>query len=1420
VERADGTPRFTRVQHGGDVAGVLRELTAGRLPARLGITGRKARRFFSVPTVSELEALELAYRSIRTAVPRADCIVSAGGEAFLAYSLDPGGRIKTVHAGNKCASGTGEFFLQQLKRMEIGLAEAVELAAGSEPYPVAGRCSVFCKSDCTHAMNKGVEKGRISAGLARMMADKMVELLRSAGARRPLIVGGVSQNPVVMGDLQRVFPEAVVPPEAPFFEALGALLWAEDGGPLVGPGDLSKATGQSFTFLPRLQEGAARVTFATRPRGPYYEGEYLLGLDVGSTTTKAVLVRRDDHAIVDGVYLRTNGDPVLASRRCYRRLLAQAQGRPLRIVGLGITGSGRQIAGVHALSDGVVNEILAHATAAVHFDPEVETVFEIGGQDAKYTFITNQVANDYAMNEACSAGTGSFLEEACHESLGIATEDIAAVALRSVSPPNFNDQCAAFIGSDIKTAVQEGIDGTDIVAGLVYSVCQNYLNRVKGHRPVGRKIFMQGGVCYNRAVPAAMATLCGRDIVVPPDPGLMGAFGAALEVHRRIDAGLLTPGRFCLETLAEREIQYKSPFTCPGKAEGCDLKCTIARIHLAGKDYPFGGACTKYDNLSRGRAPGSRDNDRVARREELVFTRHRSAGAAAGGPTIGLVPSLLTHTFYPLYAHFFAGLGLRVVTASEPDREGMEAIGAAFCHPVVLAHGLLGQLLREGVDTIFLPHVKNPRLEGDGQASCSCPLVQGEPYVLQAAFHRERTPRIITPILDFEDHKGVRREFLAIGRQLGASRRVAAGAFDRAWQALTDTVAEMGEEGRRFLASLGPDETAVVLFGRPYNAFTQFGNLGVPRKFAGRGYKIIPHDFLLAAAGDEPASDRMYWATGQGILKVARLVRDHPNLFGVYITNFSCGPDSFILGYFRDLMGRKPSLTLELDAHTADAGIDTRIEAFLDVVRGYRGLGRSEPSADRGGIASISPRNGEFTVHTGDGRILPITDPRVQVLIPSMGETSTRGLAAAMGFAGIHAAALPPPGPRELELGKGVTTCKECLPLLLTTGSLLRYLEEAPDPDGVVVFFMPQADGPCRFGQYNVFLEGYFRKHRVGNVGLLSLTAENGYAGMSGRFTRRAMQALVIGDGLDDIQAALRTLATDPDRALGLFRSARERVMGSLARDPFPRLVAVLGEEMAQLAAIPLRRPLAEATRITLAGEIFVRRDGFSRQNLVEHLAGQGIVAQTVPIAEWLHYTDYCVLHGLSTDSTLAGRVSTRFKRLIQLRDESRLQAMLARSGLYHPHPALVDDLIREGAHLLAPELAIESSLTIGTVLTASEDDTHGAISIGPLGCMPSRITEAVLHHRLGEERERIARNGSPYGGGSGRPLPFLAIETDGTTLSPLMEARLEGFVLAAHRFREGSRARGTARASRAPAPAESPGPTGPRSATGRGHTP
>ncbi|MEI6874516.1 MAG: acyl-CoA dehydratase activase, partial [Spirochaetota bacterium] len=639
--------------HNGDPKGTLaRVLDARQIDGKfIAVTGRKFREITNIPSIIEPEATEIAYAFTAGTTERVDAIVSAGGESFIVYELDERGKVSRISSGNKCASGTGEFFLQQIRRMNIGIDEAVALAGTSEkPHQLSGRCSVFCKSDCTHALNKGEPIADVTAGLARMIANKIRELLVKIQARRVLVVGGTSRNHAVIDFLrdESGIDEVRVIPEAPYFEALGAALWALDQrqDKVPAKGDYFREHTSSFEFLKPISDFESMVEFKSMPNGTAAQGdECVVGLDVGSTTTKAVLFRLADERILASKYLRTNGNPIEASRQCYAALEEKVRGLGIRIKGLGVTGSGRYISALHAGTSGIVNEIIAHARAAAHFDPEVDTIFEIGGQDAKYTFLTNSVASDYAMNEACSAGTGSFLEESAFESLGVPMEEIAGIALAAKSPPNFSDQCAAFISSDINTALQEGITREDVVAGLVYSICMNYVNRVKGFRQTGAKVFMQGGVCYNKAVPLAMAALTGKKIIVPPEPGLMGAYGVALEIVRAMGDGSLEAMDFDLGHLAGREVAYGKSFICPGTSEHCDRKCEIALIEIEGKKYPFGGACNKYYNQIHKINFDMVKLNHVETRKRMVFEDfakpRRELGAEA--KVVGINRSFHTH---------------------------------------------------------------------------------------------------------------------------------------------------------------------------------------------------------------------------------------------------------------------------------------------------------------------------------------------------------------------------------------------------------------------------------------------------------------------------------------------------------------------------------------------------------------------------------------------------------------------------------------------------------------------------------------------------------------------------------------------------------------------------------------------------------
>ena len=744
----------TRVRpHGGDLqktlTSLLEEMDVSDV-VKIAATGRKFRHLINLPSISEPEAVEHAYRHVRPAGIRSPAIVSAGGETFMVYKLDAHGQISNVFTGNKCAAGTGEFFQQQLRRLDTSLDQVSSWTADVDPYPVSGRCSVFCKSDCTHATNKGIAKEKVVAGLGQMMAGKILELLKRLDVRHVMLTGGTSQNRMMVRHLQKVMPGLIIPEHAPYYEALGAAVWALDRPDVHFPRieDLFVDHLSRFDKLPPLTQHRSLVEFKTIRHGQIRPGDVcLLGLDVGSTTTKAVLLRQADNAMLAAVYLRTNGDPIGASRKCYAAIASQIEeNAPLEqihIAGIGVCGSGRHIAGLHAMTDGVINEITAHATAAIFFDPHVDTIFEIGGQDAKYTHITNGVPSDYAMNEACSAGTGSFLEESAWETMGIAMEEIAGVALKGQSPPNFSDQCAAFIASDIKNAIQEGVAREDIVAGLVYSVCMNYNNRVKGHRPVGDKVFMQGGVCYNQAVPLAMADLTGKKIIVPPEPGLMGAFGVALEVRKRMHHGLMNPQRFSLKALADRNVAYGRAFVCKGGKSKCDRRCNIARIKIEGRTYPFGGACNRYDNLRQGRNIDSTDINLVRTRQQLVFGKYAPSPlnrqSADYKGRVGLNRSFLVNTFYPLYAHFFSALGFEPVLPENPDPDGIDQRNAPFCFPGELAHGFFHSLISDAdpPEYIFLPHLRSlPTVDGE-RHSQTCPLVQAEPFYLQATFRKQ-----------------------------------------------------------------------------------------------------------------------------------------------------------------------------------------------------------------------------------------------------------------------------------------------------------------------------------------------------------------------------------------------------------------------------------------------------------------------------------------------------------------------------------------------------------------------------------------------------------------------------------------------------------------------------------------------------------
>ncbi|MFH1580827.1 MAG: acyl-CoA dehydratase activase-related protein, partial [Pseudomonadota bacterium] len=626
--------------------------------------------------------------------------------------------------------------------------------------------------------------------------------------------------------------------------------------------------------------------------------------------------------------------------------------------------------------------------------------------------------------------------------------------------------------------------------------------------------------------------------------------------------------------------------------------------------------------------------------------------------------------------------------------------------------------------------------------------------------------------------------------KMGVGRKEAGKAFEKALKKQMECMAEMKKIGNKAIEELekDPDKTAVVIFARPYNGFVKEAHMGIPNKLASRGVLVMPFDFLTF--DDEKMKRHMYWGMGQTILKAARVVKSHPQLFGTYITNFSCGPDSFIVGYFRSLMGQKPSLTLELDSHTADAGLETRVEAFLDIVAAYRQLLAEKmiPQKERAFVpAKLELGKGKVDLITSSGEILPASDPRVTLLFPSMGRISSESLAALFRGFGFNAIAHPPSDEAVLKLGRANSSCKECLPLILTTGTLLNYIYNIKKENEVLIYFMPTGSGPCRFGQYYIFMEDLVKRLELPDVAMFSLTSENSYAGLGKDFQVRAWCAVVISDVMEDIRSMILANATDTEDGMRIFNEEWNLILEEMERGDFSKLEKQLVRTSERFSWIPMKLPPKEVPVICLIGEIFVRRDSISRQYLTRRLAKSGFAVVCSPVAEWILYSDYIMDKGLTEHkmSTME-KLAFGIKKKYMAKYEKLIKSILSRSGLVHAEPLDVEEIIKNAEPYISSNLTGEAVLTIGGTITEVASHACGAIAIGPFGCMPNRLSEAILNTMMNREgklatdptNKRLRKILANI-----EDLPFLAIESDGSPFPQLINAKLETFCLRAERL-------------------------------------
>ncbi|MFN8206865.1 MAG: acyl-CoA dehydratase activase [Bacteroidales bacterium] len=1262
--------------------------------------------------------------------PEARTVIEIGGEdsKLIRLEPDPGNghaRLADFEMNSICAAGTGSFLDQQARRMGISIREEFgQLALKSlHPPRIAGRCSVFAKSDMIHLQQIATPVHDIVAGLCFALARNFWSTIgRSKPMQKPIVFsGGVAANAGMVRAFREILqletPELIVPQHYASMGAIGAVYHAVASGSknvsymgLSVLEDYLRSGSKQDNVLEPLRKSSAVLIKDIQKLSPGdSKTEVFLGLDIGSLSTNVVLIDKD-HRLVARRYLPTAGRPLDAIQTALSEIFDEA-GELVTVIGAGTTGSGRYLTGDFIGADTIQNEITAQATAAIDFDPTVETIFEIGGQDSKYISIENGVVVDFEMNKVCAAGTGSFLEEQA-EKLNInIVREFAEKALKAECPVKLGDRCTVFMESDLNTCMQRGAQVDNLVGGLAYSIACNYLQKVVGERKIGKKIFFQGGVTNNDAVVAAFEQILGQPIIVPPHFDVTGAIGAAILAQRNMQPGQKT--RF--KGFDIRKAAYaNSIFVC----DGCTNHCEIRKVKIEGETKPlfYGGRCEKYETSDRKRIPSSLPN-LVKKREELLLNGFENR-EQAGKKSIGIPRALMIfYQQFPFWRTFFEELGFNVILSGPSDKKlvtrSLESISTETCLPVEIMHGHILDLQEQGVDYIFIPFIVNARNRSNNPTTnCNCPWIQSYPFMVKASLHGKiAEEKLLIPTLHFKFFgPTLNRELgLFMKERFGIAGSRTRHAIRIADEAQLIFERELIAIGKATLASIPEGVRPLVIMGRPYNISDPFLNLNLIGKLLEQQVLPVPLDFLELPVNDVFTDYRsMYWPNGQKILAAAQLVARSENLHAVYMSNFRCGPDSFLVHYVNEEMKGKPYLHLEVDEHSADAGLITRIEAFLDSLHGYAINEKKQ-------LQPIRPRKGDAA-----------PDPQRTLYFPYMND-SAHAISAAARSCGIPSEVLPMQSEEDLALGRKYTSSRECFPMICTTGSFLKKLMEPGTDPSRVSFFMPDHNGPCRFGQYNHFQRIIFDRLGFEKAQITTPSNDSSYADVSAehaqKFRINAWKGFVVMDFLRKLHLETRPYELNPGETNLVYKACLDRIVACIEKGA--RGLPALMEDIAScFGRIQIDRSVRKPV-VAVVGEIFMRDNAFCNGNIVNRLEDLGLEVLMAPFSEWIVYSTYRYTRDSIWNRDLSGYLKSRIQAFAQ--DLTHHQLLHRIEHLVdHDKDVPLDAMLRLCNTYVHKDYDGDPPIAMGTATYLAGRGISGIAAILPFTCMPGTLVASV----------------------------------------------------------------------------------------------
>lgn len=1307
--------------------------TVGNIEVHPTITGSGGLAIANVINVPFTQEVVCVSTALTDYAPQTDVAIELGGEdakiIYFTNGIDQ--RMNGV-----CAGGTGSFIDQMASLLQTDATGLNEYAKGYDTiYPIAARCGVFAKTDIQPLINEGATKENLAASIFQAVVNQTISGLACGKPIRGNVafLGGPLH---FLSELKAAFirtlkltdEHIIVPNHSHLFAAVGAALTAKE--------ECKKYLDDLYTLLSGDIKIAIEVErmeplFASEKvydefieshnrfkvkRGDLstYEGNCFLGIDAGSTTTKVALVGEDGSLLYD-FYSNNNGSPlnttIRAIKDIYEKLPDSAS-----IVASCSTGYGEALIKSALLLDFGEVETIAHYTAASFFEPDVDCILDIGGQDMKCIKIKNGAVDNVLLNEACSSGCGSFIETFA-KSLNYSIEDFAHIALLAESPIDLGSRCTVFMNSKVKQAQKEGASVSDISAGLAYSVIKNALLKViklTDPKDLGEKIVVQGGTFYNDAVLRSFEIISGHEAIRPDISGIMGAFGAALIARDRYDANTETT------MLSIEKILSLKYDTSMARCKGCTNSCllTINRF-TGGRQFISGNRCERGIGMKK-----NKDNvpNLFAYKLNQLFNYEPLAPDLAYRGTIGIPRVLNMYENYPFWFTFFTQLGFRVLLSPQSSRKiyelGIESIPSeSECYPAKITHGHIMWLIKQGITNVFYPCVPYERNETkDAYNHYNCPIVTSYAENLKNNIDELRSTEytFIRPFLALDNESAlIDRLTNELSKYYDISKKEISDAVKAAYAEADKIKADIHAKGEETIKYLEENnKLGIVLAGRPYHVDPEI-NHGLPELINSYGIAVLTEDSISHLSPvDRPLIVSDQWMYHSRLYSAANYVKASKNLELIQLNSFGCGLDAVTTDAVNDILtgSGKIYTVLKIDEVSNLGAARIRIRSLISAVEVRRKKG-IEPH----------PVSAAFN--------RPIFEKEMAsdytLLAPQMSPIHFEIIEPAISSTGLHVEVLPDADKEAINIGLKYVNNDACYPSLIVIGQIMKAINSGKYDLHKLAIMITQTGGGCRATNYIGFIRRALKKSGLDYIPVISLSTQGIEKNPGFKITptllKRSMQALVYGDLFMRVLYRMRPYEQVKGSANELHRKwveicKRDVVKGNTAT--FKKNIKNIIHDFDNLPITDEKKP-----RVGIVGEILVKFLPSANNHLVDLLEQEGAEAVMPDLMDFFMYCFYNNNYkyeylGKSKKSAMISNLGIKY--LETYRSTMRNELKLSK---HFEEPGYIKDL----AEYAKPIVSIGNQTGEGWFLTGEmieliKEGASNIVCAQPFGCLPNHV--------------------------------------------------------------------------------------------------